>query len=229
MARGASYDRMDQGGQGSQSQQKTYRATFQTHGNIRCGAQAEHLQKGQGGIAQGFQVSLAQTESGRAEPCLGNGHHLYPRKGRLPVPVCHYRPLQPLCGRLVALQYNDLGMVQTYIGNRHYGAWCAANNEHTDQGSQFTAKEFHTWVTAPEQDIRPCMDGKGRAIDNIFIERLWRSVKYEHVYLFPANDGLECYRGIREYFDYCNNERRHQGIDGQRPFTVYEQKKKKAA
>lgn len=99
----------------------------------------------------------------------------------------------------------------------------------TDQGSQFTAKEFHTWATAPEQGIRLSMDGKGRAIDNIFVERLWRSVKYEHVYLLPADDGLECYRGIREYFDYYNNERRHQGIDGQRPSTVYEQRNEKAA
>ena len=45
------------------------------------------------------------------------------------------------------------------------------------------------------------MDGKGRAIDNIFIERLWRSVKYDYVYLNPASDGNELYHGIREYFD----------------------------
>src|SRR5690606_2274168 len=56
----------------------------------------------------------------------------------------------------------------------------------TDQGSQFTAYEFCDWVTHPERGIKLSMDGKGRAIDNIFIERLWRSVKYEHVYLFPA-------------------------------------------
>ena len=99
----------------------------------------------------------------------------------------------------------------------------------TDQGSQFTAKEFHSWATAPEQRIRLSMDGKGRAIDNVFIERLWRSVKYEHVYLFPADDGLECYRGLRNYFEYYNNGRRHQGIDGQRPISRYQQKKKKAA
>ena len=64
----------------------------------------------------------------------------------------------------------------------------------TDQGSQCTAKEFHTWVTDPQQGIKLSIDGKGRAIDNIFIERLWRSIKYEHVYLFPADNGLECYR-----------------------------------
>ena len=99
----------------------------------------------------------------------------------------------------------------------------------TDQGSQFTAKEFHTWVTAPQQGIRLSMDGIGRAIDNIFIERLWRSVKYEHVYLFPADDGLECYRGLRKYFDYYNEERRHQSLERQVPSTYYQHKKRKAA
>ncbi len=64
----------------------------------------------------------------------------------------------------------------------------------TDQGSQFTALEFSNYVTK-NQHIRLSMDGKGRAIDNIFIERLWRSLKYENVYLFPADDRVQCYRG----------------------------------
>ena len=99
----------------------------------------------------------------------------------------------------------------------------------TDQGSQFTAYEFCDWVTHPDQRIKLSMDGKGRAIDNIFIERLWRSLKYEHVYLFPASDGLECYRGIREYFEYYNNQRRHQSLDNEHPATVYKQTTKLAA
>ena len=127
------------------------------------------------------------------------------------------------------------------LSNTMTAEWCrrtleAATMEYgapeilnTDQGSQFTANEFHTWATAPEQGIRLSMDGKGRAIDNIFIERLWRSVKYEHVYLFPADDGLERYRGLREYFGYYNNERRHQSLDRQVPFTYYQHKKRKAA
>jgi|SRR5690554_4601398 len=99
----------------------------------------------------------------------------------------------------------------------------------TDQGSQFTAYEFCDWVTHPGQGIRLSMDGKGRAIDNIFIERLWRSVKYEHVYLFPASDGLECYRELKTYFEYYNQNRRHQGLEDQAPATVYRLKSKKAA
>lgn len=99
----------------------------------------------------------------------------------------------------------------------------------TDQGSQFTAYEFCDWVTHPDQGIRLSMDGKGRAIDNIFIERLWRSVKYEHVYLFPATDGLECYQGLKTYFEYYNENRRHQSLEDQTPATVYTMTDKKAA
>ena len=99
----------------------------------------------------------------------------------------------------------------------------------TDQGSQFTAIDFSNWVTDPEQGIKLSMDGKGRAIDNIFIERLWRSVKYEHVYLRPADNGLDCYKGIRDYFVYYNTERRHQSLDDQKPITVYQQTQKQAA
>jgi putative transposase len=98
----------------------------------------------------------------------------------------------------------------------------------TDQGSQFTADEFTQYVVN-ELQIRLSMDGKGRAIDNIFIERLWRSVKYEHVYLFPASDGLECYQGLKEYFRYYNDERRHQSLDDQIPSTVYQQVREVAA
>ncbi len=98
----------------------------------------------------------------------------------------------------------------------------------TDQGSQFTAEEFSLYVVN-DLEIRLSMDGKGRAIDNIFIERLWRSVKYEHVYLFPASDGLECYQGLKTYFQYYNDERRHQSLEDQTPLTVFQQKVEIAA
>ena len=101
-------------------------------------------------------------------------------------------------------------------------------NVNNDKGSQFTADEFSQYVTE-ELEISLSMDGKGRAIDNIFIERLWRSVKYEHVYLFPASDGLECYQGLKKYFEYYNNERRHQSLDDETPLTVYKQLKEIAA
>lgn len=89
----------------------------------------------------------------------------------------------------------------------------------SDQGSQFTCS---LWIEYLEkQEIQISMDGKGRAIDNIFIERLWRSVKYDYVYLRPANDGLELFKGLQEYFDYYNHKQSHQGIGRKIPVTLY--------
>jgi putative transposase len=65
------------------------------------------------------------------------------------------------------------------------------------------------------------MDGKGRAMDNIFIERLWRSVKYEEVYLKEYGSVEELRSALREYFDFYNNERPHQSFAGQTPAEVY--------
>jgi len=97
----------------------------------------------------------------------------------------------------------------------------------TDQGAQFTSNVFTNFVA--DQKVVMSMDGKGRALDNIFIERLWRSVKYENVYLYAYNDGKDCYRGLKEYFEYYNNQRRHQSLDYKIPAEVYSQKKQLVA
>jgi putative transposase len=87
------------------------------------------------------------------------------------------------------------------------------------QGSQFTSE---AWVAClGSHGIRISMDGKGRAKDNIFIERLWRTVKYEHVYPNPAGDGLELYTGLKGFFHWYNTQRRHEGIGYQRPVDLY--------
>ena len=89
----------------------------------------------------------------------------------------------------------------------------------SDQGSQFTCEKWVNYLK--EENIRISMDGKGRFIDNIFIERLWRSVKLDHVYLYPASDGLELYQGLNEYFRYYNYELHHQGIGRRIPADLY--------
>ncbi len=66
------------------------------------------------------------------------------------------------------------------------------------------------------------MDGKGRAIDNIFIERLWRTVKYEHIYLHVYGDGLSLYKGLQHYFIFYNDESRHQSLHYETPLTLYQ-------
>jgi len=89
----------------------------------------------------------------------------------------------------------------------------------TDQGSQFTSEAFTGILNA--HDIRISMDGRGRWLDNVFIERLWRSVKYEDIYL-KAYDSIPAVReGLTTYFEFYNYERRHQGLDRKTPDSVY--------
>ena len=77
----------------------------------------------------------------------------------------------------------------------------------SDQGSQYTSAEFTGLFLANE--VRISMDGRGRAFDNIFIERLWRSVKYEEVYIKDYADMQEAKRSLKRYFDFYNYERHH--------------------
>jgi putative transposase len=74
-----------------------------------------------------------------------------------------------------------------------------------------------------DADVKISMDGVGRAIDNVFIERLWRTLKYDHVYLNPAINGNACRDGIGEYLNYYNAERPHSSLDDQTPDDVYYQ------
>jgi len=89
----------------------------------------------------------------------------------------------------------------------------------SDQGSQFTCA---LWTQYVEQSgIRISMDGKGRAIDNIFIERLWRTVKQDYVYLNPVSNGLELFQGLKDFFTFYNTRKAHQGIARQIPAERY--------
>lgn len=85
----------------------------------------------------------------------------------------------------------------------------------TDQGSQFTSDEFTGTLT--QAGVRISMDGRGRALDNVFIERLWRSVKYEDIYLHDYADGHELHAGLTRYFRFYNHERPHSALEDQTP------------
>ena len=90
----------------------------------------------------------------------------------------------------------------------------------TDQGSQFTSEEFTSVLLALE--IKISMDGKGRCIDNIFVERLWRSLKYEEVYLYAYDTVQMARAGIACYFDFFNDERPHKALGYQTPASFYD-------
>jgi putative transposase len=89
----------------------------------------------------------------------------------------------------------------------------------TDQGVQFTAQAFTSVIE--DAGVRMSMDGRGRALDNVFVERLWRSVKYEDVYLHNYEDGTQLYHGLGRYFRFYNDERPHQSLKYQTPAIVH--------
>ena len=116
------------------------------------------------------------------------------------------------------------------LSNTLESQFCVAALEHalaqgtpeifnTDQGSQFTSKDFTDVLL--DREIAISMDGKGRALDNVFIERLWWTVKYEEVYPKDYSDGHTLYAGLDVYFDYYNNERKHSALDRRTPAEVF--------
>ena len=122
-------------------------------------------------------------------------------------------------------------VVQWSLSNTMSAEWCtevlqeAIKNHgipeifNTDQGSQFTSEVFIN--TLIDKGIKISMDGKGRALDNIFIERLWRSVKYENIYLNVYENGLSLWKGLEQYFQFYNMERLHQSLDYHTPNQKY--------
>jgi putative transposase len=132
-------------------------------------------------------------------------------------------------------------VVNWSVGNTMSAEWCCAvvkeaialHGEpeiiNSDQGSQFTSMEYTSLFAnakgKPEETegMKISMDGKGRYVDNIFIERLWKSVKYECVYLNAFEDGLTLYKGLADYFCFYNNERMHQSLDYRTPASLYRQ------
>ena len=91
----------------------------------------------------------------------------------------------------------------------------------SDQGSQFTSTVFNQ--TLKTAGVRISMDGKGRWLDNVFVERLWRSLKYECVYLHAWSGGREARDGIGNWMDFYNQRRPHAAHDGRTPDAVYQQ------
>ena len=89
----------------------------------------------------------------------------------------------------------------------------------SDQGSHFTSPQYAQLLLAANEQIS--MDGKGRALDNIFTERLWRTIKYEEVYMHDYTSPKEARQQLRDYMQFYNHQRLHQSLDYQTPASVY--------
>lgn len=103
------------------------------------------------------------------------------------------------------------------VGNLVERKQCEIFN--TDPGAQFTTSRFIQPLL--NKGIKVSMDGRGRALDNIFVERLWRTVKYEHVYLQDRQTVQDTWLGLRDFFNFYNHERFHQSLDYRTPADVY--------
>ena len=117
------------------------------------------------------------------------------------------------------------------VSNTMSAEWCTEVLEDTihlhgkpeihnsDQGSQFTSEQYLNVLR--EYKVQISMDGKGRALDNVYIERFWRSIKQEKIYLNPPNGGVELYKMVKEYISFYNEQRRHTGIGKVPPDLKY--------
>ncbi len=116
------------------------------------------------------------------------------------------------------------------LSNSLDGAFCIAALEeallasepeifNTDQGVQFTSLAFTSCLES--RGVAISMDGRGRALDNVFVERLWRTVKYEEVYLKDYENAWQAETSLREYFEFYCHDRRHQSLDNRTPAEVY--------
>ena len=94
----------------------------------------------------------------------------------------------------------------------------------TDQGVQFTAQAWTGRLEAA--GVAVSMDGRGRCLDNVFVERLWRTVKYEDIYLWGYEAVPQLHQGLGRYFPYYNEERLHQAPDYRTPAEIYQQRRK---
>ena len=100
-------------------------------------------------------------------------------------------------------------------------AWQCPEIFNSDQGVQFTSKSFTSRLE--DRRVAISMDGRGRVFDNIFIERLWRTVKYEDIYLRDYASVPELRRGLTRYFEFYGHERPHQSLDNRTPWEVYQE------
>jgi len=190
--------RTEEGGEQRQSQARATNHATSWPGEQS--ARAKYLEAASGT----HQVSVFAERSALIEPprSLEYGYNLHSASSGVRVSRSCDRLVQSPCARIPSLE--RLGRPKIF---------------NTDQGVQFTSKEFVSAVL--EKNIRFSMDGRGRALDNVFVERLWRSVKYENVYLEDYQNVLEARTGLGSYFRFYNTQRPHQSLAYKTPYEVH--------
>jgi putative transposase len=136
------------------------------------------------------------------------------------VAIMDWRSRKVLTWRLSNTMTSDFCVAALYEALALFGPPEIFN---TDQGSQFTSDAFVTVLL--DARVAISMDGVGRAIDNVFIERLWRTIKYDHIYLNPAESGNALRDGLEVFINYYNKDRPHSSLEDATPDEVYYQSK----
>src|SRR6266436_4649865 len=186
---------------------------------------AEHEQAG--GRAQGLSLSARWAVYRSGQPGLVLGHHLYPDGQGVHVSG-RYHGLAQSCGTgLAAVEHARRRFLRRGARGSARSLWSAGDLQHRPEpapakagGSQFTSDDFTGVLSRHEVTIS--MDGKGRCMDNVFIERLWRSLKYEEVYLHAYGTVAAAKAGIGAWLVFYNEERQHQSHGYRTPRQVYE-------
>lgn len=163
-------------------------------------------------------VFIAEFGDRAAGPGLERGHHLRAAAAGLHVPGGRARLAQSLRAVVGAVEHAGQRVLR---GGALEAALAKRRPEifNTDQGAQFTSQAFTGLLEAAE--IAISMDGRGRALDNVFIERLWRTVKYENIYLRGYETAAELERGLAAYFEFYCHERLHMSLSYQTPREAY--------
>ena len=171
-----------------------------------------------GAGTQDLPVFTAECGGHAARPGVGQRHHLRAAASRVLVPGGGDGLVQPLRARVAIVEHAH---GQLLPGGAGRSARRRRKPEifNSDQGSQFTATAFTSRLES--RGVAISMDGRGRAIDNVFIERLWRSVKYEEVYLRDYADGWQAEASLAAYFRFYDDERIHQALGYRTPAEVY--------
>jgi len=147
---------------------------------------------------------------------MDDGHNLHQDASRLGVSGGNYGLVQQVCDKLGDFKYDGCSLLSGGLGAalaRH-----KPNIFNSDQASQFTSRDFTEMLETAGVGIS--MDGRGRVYDNIFIEWLWRTVKYEEVYLHNTTI-REVKEGLKKYFLFYNEERFHRSLNRKTPAEVY--------
>ena len=153
-----------------------------------------------------------------AEPSLVCRRHVHPDAPRLFVLGRHHGLVQPQGSGVAAVEHDGCRLCVTALEQAIAG-FGRPEIFNTDQGSQFTSFAFTN--TLQQTGIRVSMDGRGRWMDNVFIERLWQSLKYECVYLNAFESGSEARTRIGRWVAYYNADRPHSAFNGRTPDEVY--------